>query len=83
MIGDGGHFYVSAQFQVATAGKTRLTFAGISTAWLDGQPLAIASEPSPAPTLAPGVHTLTVKIDRAALPAILRAEAEGANFLGN
>ncbi len=84
MIGEvGGHFYVSAQFQVATGGKTRFTFAGISTAWLDGQPLAIASEPNPAPTLTPGVHTLTVKIDRSAIPAILRAEAEGVNFLGN
>jgi len=84
MLGDAGkHFYVTAQFQVATGGKTRFTFAGISTAWLDGQPLAIASEPNPAPTLAPGIHTLTVKLDRDALPAILRAEAEGVNFLGN
>lgn len=84
MLGDAGqHFYVTAQFQVATGGKTRLNLSGVSTAWLDGQPLAIASEPNPAPTLAPGVHTLTVKLDRNALPPILRAEAEGANFLGN
>jgi putative heme-binding domain-containing protein len=84
MIGDAGKdFYATAQFQVAAGGKVRLNFTGISTAWLDGQPLAIASEPSPAPELTPGVHTLTVKLDRTALPAVLRAEAPGANFLGN
>jgi len=80
---DGKKFYASAQFQVAAGGKTRFTFAGISKAWLDGQPLAVASEPNPSPVLAPGLHTLTVQLDRDALPVILRAEAEGANFLGN
>jgi putative heme-binding domain-containing protein len=84
MIGDvGKDFYATAQFQVATAGKVRLNLTGVSSAWLDGQPLAIASEPNPSPELAPGVHTLAVKLDRSALPAILRAEADGTNFLGN
>jgi len=82
--GDGGRYvYTSAQFQVATAGKVRLNLMGISAAWLDGQPLAIASEPNPSPNLASGVHTLAVKLDKTALPAILRAEADGVNFLGN
>jgi putative membrane-bound dehydrogenase-like protein len=80
---DGQEFYATVQFQVATAGKVRLNLAGIRTAWLDGQPLAIASEPNPAPELAAGIHTLAVKLDRTSLPAILRAEAEGTNFLGN
>ncbi len=84
LVGDvGREFYASAQFQVAAAGKVRLNLTGISAAWLDGQPLAIASEPNPSPSLTPGVHTLAVKLDRTALPAMLRAEAEGVNFLGN
>jgi putative heme-binding domain-containing protein len=84
MVGDvGKELYATAQFQVATGGKVRLNLTGVSTAWLDGQPLAIASEPNPSPELAPGIHTLAVKLDRTALPAILRAEADGTNFLGN
>ena len=80
---DGKEFYATAQFQVATGGKVRFNFTGVSIAWLDGQPLAIASEPNPAPTLTSGIHTLAVKLDRTALPVILRAEADGVNFLGN
>jgi putative heme-binding domain-containing protein len=79
----GDTIFATAQFQVATAGKTRLNLTGVSKAWLDGQPLAVASEPNPTPELAPGVHTLAVKLDVKAFPEILRAEAEGANFLGN
>jgi hypothetical protein len=84
LIGDVGRdFYATAQFQVATGGKVRLNLMGISSAWLDGQPLAVASEPNPSPVVTPGVHTIAVKIDRTALPVILRAEADGVNFLGN
>jgi putative heme-binding domain-containing protein len=72
-----------AQFQLAGAGKTRFTLTGVSKAWIDGQPLAVASEPNPSPELTPGVHTLAVQLDPKALPEILRVEAEGANFLGN
>jgi hypothetical protein len=79
----GDVIFATAQFQIATGGKTRLNLAGISKAWLDGQPLAVASEPNPAPDLAPGVHTLAVKLDVKSFPEILRAEAPGANFLGN
>ena len=50
---------------------------------VDGQPLAVASEPNPSPELAAGVHTLSVQVDPKALPEIIRVEADGANFLGN
>lgn len=79
----GDVIFATAQFQLAAAGKTPLNLTGISKAWLDGQPLAIASEPNPSVELAAGVHTLAVKLDVKALPETLRAEAPGANFLGN
>jgi putative heme-binding domain-containing protein len=72
-----------AQFQLAASGKTRFTLTGVTKAWLDGQPLAVASEPNPSPDLTTGKHTLAVQVDPKALPQTLRVEAEGANFLGN
>ena len=75
--------FVATQFQIAASGKTPLNLTGISKAWLDGQPLSVASEPNPAPELAPGIHTLAVKLDVKSLPETLRAEAPGASFLGN
>jgi putative heme-binding domain-containing protein len=79
----GNSVIATAQFQTANAGKTRLNLTGVSKAWLDGQPLAVASEPNPAPELSTGTHTLAVQFEVAALPEIFRAEADGANFLGN
>ncbi|EDY21369.1 heme-binding protein [Chthoniobacter flavus Ellin428] len=79
----GNSVIASAQFQIAAAGKTRFTLTGVTKAWLDGQPLAVASEPNPTPELTAGVHTLAVQVDPKALPETLRVEAEGANFLGN
>lgn len=79
----GNTVIATAQFQLAAAGKTRLNLTGVSKAWLDGQPLAVASEPNPAPELAAGVHTIAVQFEINALPDIFRVEAEGANFLGN
>ena len=40
-------------------------------------------QPNPTPDLPAGVHTLAVQFDTKSLPDVLRAEAEGANFLGN
>lgn len=79
----GDNVIATAQFQLANGGKTRFTLTGVSKAWLDGQPLAVASEPNPSPELSAGVHTLSVQVDPKALPEIIRVEAEGANFLGN
>lgn len=79
----GDSVIATAQFQLATGGKTRFTLTGVTKAWLDGQPLAVASEPNPAPELSAGVHTLSVQVDPKSLPETLRVEAEGANFLGN
>ena len=44
---------------------------------LDGQPLAVASEPALPIELSVGNHVLAVKLDREHLPEILRAEAAG------
>ena len=79
----GDTIYATAQLQVGAAGKTPLHLTGVSKAWLDGQPLAVASEPDIAPDLSAGVHTLTVQFDPKALPEELRAEAPGSRFLGN
>jgi len=68
---------------VTATGKTPLHLTGVSKAWLDGQPLAIASEPDVKPELTQGVHTLTIQLDPKALPAELRIEAPEARFLGN
>ena len=70
-----------AQFQ--SSGKTRLTFTGVNKAWLDGQPLAVASEPVVTADLPAGVHTITIQLDSKALPEVLRAESPDARFLGN
>ena len=79
----GDTVYAAAQLQVSAAGKTPLHLTGVSKAWLDGQPLAVASEPNITPDLTAGIHTLTVQLDPKALPEELRAEAPGARFLGN
>ena len=77
----GGTVVAIAKFQTTTAGKTKLNLQGITKAWLDGTPLAIASEPSPTLELPVGVHTLVVKLDMKGLPPVLRAEAPEARFL--
>ena len=79
----GDSVIATAQFQVANAGKTRFDLTGVSKAWLDGQPLAIASEPNPEPELTTGTHTLAVQLETKSLPEIFRVEAQGASFLGN
>jgi hypothetical protein len=72
-----------SRFQLAAASKTRFDLTGVTKAWLDGQPLAVASEPNPTADLGSGVHTLAVQFDTKSLPDVFRVEAEGANFLGN
>jgi putative heme-binding domain-containing protein len=79
----GDAIYATVQLQVATAGKSPLHLTGVNKAWLDGQPLAVASEPNVSPELAAGIHTLTIQLDPKALPEELRVEAPDARFLGN
>ncbi|HTF16036.1 MAG TPA: hypothetical protein VK643_15325, partial [Burkholderiales bacterium] len=75
--------HLTAWFQAATAGKAKLNLTGIRKAWLDGQPLAIASEPSPNVDLPAGAHTLTVEIETKSPPEVLRVESPGVSFLGD
>ena len=70
-----------AKFQLPAAGTVKFNLTGIQKAYLDGQPLAVASEPSPSAELAAGEHVLAVKLDAKALPETLRAAAEGVRFL--
>jgi putative heme-binding domain-containing protein len=76
-----GAAFLAAKLHLATAGPTRFTLAGIREAWLDGQPLPVASEPNPRVELGPGDHLLVVKVDAAAPPDALRAEVDAGRFL--
>ena len=75
--------HLSARFQAATAGRVKLNLTGVSKAWLDLTPLAVASEPSPSVDLTAGVHTFTVEVDLKAVPDVLRLESPAVSFLGN
>jgi putative heme-binding domain-containing protein len=75
--------HLTARFQAATAGKAKLNLTGIRKAWLDGQPLAIASEPSPSVELTAGAHTFTVEVDAKSPPEVLRLESPAVSFLGD
>jgi putative heme-binding domain-containing protein len=75
--------HLTARFQAANAGKAKLNLTGIRKAWLDGQPLAIASEPSPSVDLSAGAHTFTVEVDAKSPPDVLRLESPAASFLGD
>jgi hypothetical protein len=80
-IASGGADTVLLATQFQASGKTHLTLTGATAAWLDGQPLNLASEL--APDLANGTHTLVVKIAVKELPEVLRVESPDARFLGN
>jgi putative heme-binding domain-containing protein len=73
--------YAATKISAAEAIKTQLLLTGVREAWLDGKPLAVASEPSPAVELSAGNHTLVVKLDPKSLPEVLRAEAANVRFL--
>jgi putative heme-binding domain-containing protein len=75
--------HLTARFQAATAGKAKLNLTGIRKAWLDDQPLAIASEPSPSVELTAGAHTFTVEVDAKSPPDVLRLESPAVSFLGD
>jgi putative heme-binding domain-containing protein len=75
--------HLTARFQAASNGKAKLNLTGIRKAWLDGQPLAIASEPSPSVDLSAGAHTFTVEVDAKSPPDVLRLESPAATFLGD
>ena len=75
--------HLTTRFQAASTGKAKLNLTGIRKAWLDGQPLAIASEPSPSVELTAGAHAFTVEVDAKSPPEVLRLESPAANFLGD
>jgi putative heme-binding domain-containing protein len=79
--GDQPTIAAVARFSVVNAGQRRLRFAGITKAWLDGAPLAVASEAAPVIELSAGEHTLVVKLDTKTLPEHFRAECEDARFV--
>jgi putative heme-binding domain-containing protein len=74
--------HLTTRFQAASNGKAKLNLTGIRKAWLDGQPLAIASEPSPSVELTAGAHTFTVEVDAKSPPEVVRLESPAASFLG-
>jgi len=76
-----GPLLASTKLQVGTPGKVKLDLLGIREAWLDGQALPVASEPSPTIDLAAGPHTLVVKLDAKQLPEAVRAATSEGRFL--
>jgi putative heme-binding domain-containing protein len=70
-----------SRFQLPAAGHTKLTLTGVSKAWLDGKPLAVASEPQVAVDLPAGEHVLAVKLDTKQLPPVIKAESSDVRFL--
>ncbi len=70
----------TARFQ-STAGTTRLKITGATKATLDGKPIDPTKDL--ALPLTADTHTLTVEIDPANPPAVLRAESPDARFLGD
>ena len=74
---------LTARFQAASTGKATLNLTGIRKAWLDGKPLAIASEASPSVVLTAGAHTFTVEVDAKSPPEVLRLESPAVSFLGD
>ena len=77
----GETILVLARFPSASPSKSRLQMQGATKAWLDGAPLAIASDPNPVVDLAAGNHTLAIKLDVRTLPEVLRAECADVRFL--
>jgi putative heme-binding domain-containing protein len=77
----GDAVFAVSKFNAAAAGKTTLNLQGVREAWLDGQPLPVASEPSPKVELAAGDHVLAVKLETGQLPEGLRAAADGVRFV--
>ncbi len=79
MVPDPGDTIVAVA-KFSGSGKTRLNLQGVTKAWLDGAPLAIASNPSPEVELTAGNHTLVVKLDTKQLPENLRADCPEGRF---
>lgn len=77
----GDTMVLVTRFNNATATPARLRLQGVTKAWLDGAPLAIASDPNPTVELTAGTHVLAIKLDVKTLPEILRAECAEVRFL--
>ena len=75
---------VVALSQVPVAGRLarqRSPFRGSAQAWLNGKPLAIASEPKIAVELPAGEHVLAAKLDPNQLPQVLSVASQEVRFL--
>jgi putative heme-binding domain-containing protein len=81
--GHGDQVFATARLHVASDAKTRIDLTGVTKAWLDGKPLAVASEPGLTAEMNAGEHLLTVELDMKNAPAVLRAESADVRFLGN
>lgn len=77
----GDAIFAVSKFNVAAAGRIPFSLQGVSEAWIDGQPLPVASEPSPQVELTAGDHVMAIKLTTSALPGSLRAASEGVRFI--
>jgi len=70
-----------ARFVTARAGRVRIDLEGVSEAWVNGEPVPVASEPGRTLELGAGTHLLTVKLRHDALPPFFRASSKDVRFL--
>lgn len=73
--------FLQTRFVTTTTTPANLKFEGIREAWVNGEPLPIASEPGRKLKLEPGTHVLTVKLTANDLPQHIRATCPEARFL--
>lgn len=84
LVPDAGEtILVVTRFTTAAPVKSRLHLQGATKAWLNGAPLAIASDPNPVIDFPAGNQTLAIKLDTKSLPEVLRAECPEARFLND
>ena len=75
--------YAGVRLEVARPGNTRFELEGADSApaWIDGKALEGGARRSA--NLAPGTHTLVLKLDARSLPGRLKVQAPDATFLAN
>jgi hypothetical protein len=73
--------FLQTRFVTTAPAPANLKLEGIRQAWVDGEPLPVASEPGRKLTLNPGPHVLTLKLTANDLPQHLRATCPEARFL--
>jgi putative heme-binding domain-containing protein len=73
--------FLQTRFVTTDTTPANLKFEGIREAWVNGEPLPVASEPGRKLNLKPGTHVLTIKLKATDLPEHIRANCSEARFM--